>query len=156
MKDVKIFSVNTDVDRIAGPYFRESGNPLETFDGQRFADGKPAPWTRWKPNTFMSYMGSRIVIDLGYVSKPKLCLTYDRTLKQSDVMRGIAILKGDKRVLAEPDLMTFQRRVITGAIENDQFFRVFDLTGQELEVLGVYVYGGDGKDHGLSEVELSE
>jgi len=157
MKDVQIFSFNTDVDRVAGPFFRESGNALEAFDGQRFEIGKPSAWTRWKPNEFMSYMGSRVVINLGYAARPKMCLTYDRTLKQSEVVSGIAVCKGDKDSMkADPDNIMYNRSVLAGVIENDQFFLAFDLGGSEIGVIGVYVFAGTDKDHGLSEVELSE
>jgi len=156
MKNVKIFSVNTDVDRVAGAFFTSSGNPLESFDGQHFLDGKPSAWTKWAaaPGALYSSMGSMIVIDLGYTSHTHLCALYARTLKQSEVMKGIAIIKAVKGDLTEAGTIVQDRRVLDGVIENDQFFNLFPLTGAEMKALAVYVFGGEENDHGLSEVEL--
>lgn len=84
MKDAAIFSVNPDVDKVAGAYLRESSDPMLTFDGFRFNQGKgfPPPWIspRGKPA-----FGTKVMLDLGRVSKPSLCLTYARTFTQSAV-----------------------------------------------------------------------
>ncbi len=157
MKNAAIFSNNPDPDQIEGHYLRATGNPLEAFDGQRFLDGKPSIWTRVEKGPF----GSRLLVDLNHSAKPKLCATYERTLKQSEVMRGIAVMKGKKAdfLVGEdpgPDRLGREKRVVAGVIDNDQFFNVFDTRSVEMEALGIYVFSRDGKDLGLSEVELYE
>ena len=156
MKNATIYSVNTDVDKIAGAYFRQTGNVLESFDGLRFNESRPAPWTRWLAfGTYASSMGSKIVLPMGYTSRPKLCATYERTLKQSEVMRGIAICGGTRGDLADVEALAREPRMIAGASANDQFFNVFDVEGAKFDVLGVFVFGPE-RDHGLSEIELYE
>jgi len=160
MKAVAIYSNSTDPDRVQGQYFKEGVSPLSAFDGKRFTDGAPGPWTPGKPGMFVSKRGSRVIMDLTYRAKPKLCVTYERTLKQSDVMEGISVmgkLKGEfegKEETGGPEWTTYAPCAITGVYPNDQFFNVFDLTGRQMDIFSVFVYGGDARDHGLSEVEL--
>jgi hypothetical protein len=156
MKNATIYSINTDVDKVAGPYFRQTGNALESFDGLRFNESRPAPWTRWTAfGTYASSMGSKIVLAMGYTSRPKLCVTYERTLKQSEVMRGIAVCPGTKADLADVEVLAREPRMVAGAAANDQFFNVFDVEGTKFDVLAVFVFGPE-RDHGLSEIELYE
>lgn len=159
MKDAGIYSTNPDPDQVEGRYLRATGNPLEAFDGKRFVDesGRTASaWTNGQKGTY----GSRILVDLPYVAKPKLCVTYERTLVQSEVMKGLAVLKGrdvdlDAKKIG-PDNLYAERRALSGAFDNDQFFNVFELGGVDMEAFAVYAYSGRGRDHGLSEVELYE
>jgi hypothetical protein len=157
MKNAAIFSNNPDPDQVEGHYLRATGNPLESFDGQKFTDGDPSAWTKGNLGPF----GSRLLVDLNHLAHPKLCVTYARTLKQSEVMAGIAILRGEKGDFAlgeaaGPDRLAHEPRVISGVIENDQFFNVFEMQGVDVAALGVYVISRDGKDMGLSEIELYE
>ncbi|MFP4027771.1 MAG: hypothetical protein ACLFWL_08280 [Candidatus Brocadiia bacterium] len=159
MKEVNIYSNNIDPDRVQGPYFTAAGNPLHTFDGKHFLEGRPEPWTAGRVDRFITKMGSRIVIDLSYRAEPKICVTYGRTLTQSKVMRGIAVIgrlknqfKQGRRHAAE--WTTRGRCALAGVYPNDQFFRVFELNERPIEELAVFVFGGQGNPHGLSEIEL--
>jgi outer membrane protein assembly factor BamB len=160
MKNAAIFANNPDPDQVEGHYLRATGNALDSLDGLRFADGPkpPSAWTNGRKGEF----GSRLVIELPYVSKAKLAATYERTLIQSEVLKGLAVLRGKKEDLvlttypAGPDQLAAERRVLGGLIDNDQFFNVFPTAGVEMDAFGVYVFSGRGKDHGLSEVELYE
>ncbi|HEY8667314.1 MAG TPA: PQQ-binding-like beta-propeller repeat protein, partial [Tepidisphaeraceae bacterium] len=153
MKNAAIFALNGDPDQVQGHYVRQTGNVMDTFDGQKFLDGKPSAWTPAKEGGF----GSRMMIDMGYIAKPKLCVTYDRSLKQSEVMSAVAALKAKKTDFQgnNPDLLAFEPRVVRGVTTNDQFFNVFDVSGVDMEALCVYVAGA-GTDLGLSEIELYE
>jgi hypothetical protein len=158
MKNAAIFANNSDPDQVEGHYIRATGNALDNFDGLKFADGKPSAWTKSKVGPF----GSRLLVDLNRTAKPKVCATYERTLRQSEVMRGIAVLKGRRADFATtpgdngPDRLARERRVVAARVDNDQFFNVFDTRGVEMDALGVYVFPREGKDLGLSEVELYE
>ena len=92
MKNAAIFANNPDPDQVEGHYLRATGNPLQAFDGQRFAEGNPGAWARGGAAPF----GARLLVDLNHVAKPRLCVTCERTLRQSEVMRGIAVLRGKK------------------------------------------------------------
>ena len=152
VKNVAIYSVNTDVDKVSGPYFT-NGNGLDTFDGFKFDDAKCSPWT-FAAMQFAPFMGSKLTLTMPYTSKPRLCATYDRSLKQSELMRAMAICTGKKADLADPEIFVTQPRAAQGVYNNDQFFNVFVMEGSELEVLCVFVSGAG--DLGLSEVELHE
>jgi len=156
MKNVNIYSVNMDPDKVQGMYYRTTGNPLEAFDGLKYSDNKCSAWTPWSvAGTLKAVMGSRIVSDLGYRSRPKLCLIYERSMKQSELMDGLAVMGGTKADLPDPERWAHQPKVIDGVFGNDQFFHVLRMVGSELEALCVFAFG-QGKDHGFSEVELSE
>jgi hypothetical protein len=156
MKNAAIFANNPDPDQVEGHYLRATGNALQAFDGLKFTDGKPGIWT----NGGRAPIGTRLLVDLNHDARPLLCATYELSLTQSQVMQGIAILKGHKAdfVLGTegPDHLTREPRVVAGVFENDQFFNVFDLHGVQMDALGIYVISRDGKDLGLSEVELYE
>jgi hypothetical protein len=157
MKNAAIFANNSDPDQVEGHYIRATGNPLDSFDGRKFTDGKPSAWTRGDQGPF----GSRLLVDLNHLARPQVCVTYERSLKQSEVMKGIAVLKGQKSDFAlgesaGPDQLGLEPRVLAGLIDNDQFFNIFELHGVEMEALGVYVISREGKDLGLSEIELYE
>ncbi len=157
MKNAAIFSNNPDPDQVEGHYLRATGNPLDSFDGLKFTDGNPSAWTKGTIGQF----GSRLLVDLNHLAHPKLCVTYARTLKQSEVMSGIAVLRGEKGDFAlgeaaGPDRLAFEPRVVSSVIENDQFFNVFEMHGVDVAALGVYVISRDAKDMGLSEIELYE
>ncbi len=157
MKNAAIFANNSDPDQVEGHYIRATGNPLDNFDGLCFTDGNPSAWTKGEQGPF----GSRLLVDLNHMAHPILCATYARTLKQSELMSGIAILKGEREDFAlgenaGPDRLIHEPRVIGGVVENDQFFNVFDVRGVDVAALGVYLISREGKDLGLSEVELYE
>ena len=162
LKKVRIASPNTDVNRVAGPYLRNGVNPLLFFDGKGLHDEFPPPLMPATVENFASSMGCRLLIDLLHPAKPKVCAIYERTRRQSAVTKGLAILQAQPGELEDhsedlgPEVMMGAPRVIQARRDNDQFFHVFDLSGTTLPALGVFVYGGDGADHGLSEVELYE
>ena len=157
MKNTAIFAANPDPDQVEGHYLRATGNALDNFDGRRFLDGKPSAWSKGEKAPW----GSRLLIDLNHRASRRMCVLYERTLRQSEVMRAVVILRGAKNDFdlgeaAGPDHLTNQPRGIAGFNDNDQFFNVIDTEGVEMDALGVYVFSGRGKDHGLSEVELYE
>jgi len=156
MKNVSIYSVNMDPDKVQGMYYRTTGNALECFDGLKYSDNKCSAWTPWSASGHLkSAMGSRIVSDLGYKSRPTLCLIYERSMKQSEVMDGLAVMGGAKATARTPEAFADFPLVIDGVLANDQFFHVLRMAGSEFEVLCVFAFGQE-KDHGFSEVELSE
>jgi hypothetical protein len=158
MKNALIFANNTDPDQVEGHYLRATGNALDNLDGRKFLDGKRSFWTNAKDGKW----GTRLVVDLNHHARPKLCATYERTLRQSEVMRAIVVLRGGKSDMEVdgdhpgPDKLAIERRGVGGLLDNDQFFNVFDVGGVEMDALGIYIYSGRGKDHGLSEIELYE
>ncbi len=156
MKTAAIFSVNPDPDQVEGHYLRATGNPLDNFDGRKFLDGRPSAWTKGE----LGPWGSRLLIDLNHHAHPKLCAVYERSLRQSEVMRAIVVLKAGKADMdaatGGPDRLAIERRGVGGVLDNDQFLNVFDISTVEMDALGLFVYSGRGKDHGVSEVELYE
>jgi hypothetical protein len=158
MKNTGIFARNPDPDQVEGHYLRKTGNALDNLDGRKFTDGKTSFWTNSKDGKW----GTTLMVDLNHRARPKLCATYERTLRQSEVMRAIVILragKGDMVIGPDnngPDHLAIERRGVGGLLDNDQFFNVFDTAGVEMDALGVFVFSGRGKDHGLSEIELYE
>jgi len=162
VKQCAIYSNSIDPDRVQGQYFAATGSPLSAFDGVRFTDGKPKPWNAARSGMFFTKRGSRVMMDLTYRARAKLCATYERTLKQSEVMEGVAVLgrlkeqfeAGEEEKASGPEWATYGRCGLGGVYPNDQFFNVFDLGGAPIEELSVYVYGGDGREHGLSEIEM--
>ncbi len=152
LKNCAIFSINPDVNKTAGPWIRNTGNALDTFDGTRLDPTRGSPWVGGKAQPAF---GTKLLEDMGRTCRPQLCLTYDRVLTQSKLMQGIAVCRGDKADMEDPTPVCYEPRVLDGAFLNDQFFRAFDLSGATLEVLGVFVFGPGG-DEGLSEVEVYE
>lgn len=158
MKNTGIFARNPDPDQVEGHYLRATGNALDNLDGRKFLDSKSSSWTSSKDGKY----GSTLIVDLNHRAHPKLCATYERTLRQSEVMRAIVILRAGKSNLvvgAEnpgPDKLMIERCGVGGLLDNDQFFNVFDTAGVEMDALGVFVFSGRGRDHGLSEIELYE
>ena len=142
-----------------GSVLRATGNALDNFDGRKFLDGKTSFWTTGGKD---GKYGSTLIIDLNHRARPKLCATYERTLRQSEVMRAIVVLRAGKddmvigHEVSGPDRLATERRGVGGLLDNDQFFNVFDTAGVEMDALGVFVFSGRGKDHGLSEIELYE
>jgi len=160
VKKCEVYSNSIDPDRVQGQYFKPAGGPLAAFDGQKFTDGNPRPWTGARAGSFSSKRGSRVVMDLTYRARPKLCVTYEKTLKQSQVVQGISVLgrlKGQfpaEQDTPDPEWATYMPSALDGVYPNDQFLNVFDLGEVKMDILAVYVYGGDGREHGLSEIEL--
>jgi hypothetical protein len=113
-------------------------------DGKRF--GKVKPWTEGRAR-YEPYRGAWLTIDLKRPTSLKLVATYDRVSRQSDLSVNLAIFSG-----FEPGDIE-SGAVLAGAVDNDQFWRLFPLAGQEVKVLGAHAYAGDSESSGLSEVE---
>ncbi|HYG76013.1 MAG TPA: hypothetical protein VEK08_13495 [Planctomycetota bacterium] len=135
MKDCKIFVPNPDVDKVAGPYLKPGLGALQMVDGKRFGNGKLVPWNK------EAFVGSWFTIDLGKALPVKYVATYDRVQKQSELSANIAVFS-----MAGP-----AETVRAGAVQNDQFWRVFALSGEKFQTLGVHVFSGHAD--GLSEIE---
>jgi hypothetical protein len=114
-------------------------------DGRRFEQGKLAPWAGQNP-TQAPTRGAFLTVDFSAAS-PGLIATYDRALKQSQVAENVAIF-----TTAGLDPLT-SGQVITGAIANDQFWRLFPLPKLAPQPLGVQLFSGATKAVGLSELE---
>ena len=67
--------------------------------------------------------------------------------RQSEVAVNLSVFSG-----FDPKEST-SGEVLTGAVGNDQFWRLFPIGSQEVKVLGVHAYVSDGASAGLSEVE---
>lgn len=133
MKPCKIWCPNPDVDKIAGAFLKPGVNPYQMVDGKRF--GKLPAW--FSP----PFMGCWFTVDLGKPTPLRLVATYEHALKQSDVSTNIAVFSSENE----------KETVLNGAVDNDQFWRVFDVSGKKAQILGVHVLSP--KADGLSEIE---
>jgi outer membrane protein assembly factor BamB len=134
MKQCKIWSPNPDVDKIAGPYLKPGIDALQMVDGKRFGNGKLPAWNK------EAFVGCWLTIDFGKPTPIKFVSTYDRAQKQSDLSANIAVFSAGTT-----------ETVRAGTVQNDQFWRIYSLTGEKMQTLGVHIYSG--KADGLSEVE---
>ena len=136
MKNCTIWNPNPDVDKITGAFLRAGVDALQMVDGNRFGNARVAPW---KPGAF--YVGTWMTIEFANSVPITLVATYDRAQKQSAVNRNIAVFAdyGGKE------------KVLNGAIDNDQYWRVFPFNAPEFKTLGVHILAP--KDEGLSEIE---
>jgi outer membrane protein assembly factor BamB len=145
-KTCKIYCANSDVDRVAGTYLPVPLDPTQIADGRRFEGGKLPVWA--PSNTaYFPTRGAFFTIDLGKTLPIGLMTTYDRSLKQSQVARRIAVFTTE----GLDDLTT--GKVLAGDTENDQFWRLFLLGKAKLGAFGVHIYSGASQPAGLSEVE---
>jgi len=134
MKQCKIWSPNPDVDKIAGAFLKPGIDALQMVDGKRFGNGKLTAWNK------EAFVGCWLTIDFGKPAPIKFVATFDRAQKQSEVSVNLAIFSAGAT-----------ESVRAGAVQNDQFWRVFPLSGEKMQTLGVHIYSG--KSDGLSEVE---
>ncbi|HEY3325285.1 MAG TPA: hypothetical protein VGP72_32835 [Planctomycetota bacterium] len=143
MKDVKIWWPNPDVDKVAGQWLKPKVSGLAMVDGKRFGNGKLAPWAGDCGALGSNFAGAWMTIDFGKPATISLVATYERASKQSEVSRQIAVLNGFDGE---------NSKVLSGAIGNDQFWRLLPLPQPaSLRVLGILSHNGG--QTGLSEVE---
>ncbi len=141
LKDTEIYAWNPDPDKVQGVYFRPAVNPLKVVDGQRFGNGRMGAWSG------KDIIGPWLTETFPYPTALSLVATYERDNRQSQVSTYLA-------VFAEfnPEGGRDSGRVLAGAIDNDQFWRLFPIRGVKVRSLGVHVRAAGGR-HGLSEVE---
>jgi outer membrane protein assembly factor BamB len=146
VKTCKIYCANSDVDRVAGTYLPVPLDPTQIADGRRFEGGKLPLWSP-SNSAYFPTRGAFFTIDLGKSQPIGVLATYDRSLKQSQVARRIAVFSTE-----ELDDVT-SGKVLAGETQNDQFWRLFPLGKSKLGSLGVHIYSGNSQAAGLSEVE---
>lgn len=147
MKALRIYWWNSDPDQIAGTWRKPPLDPTQIVDRKRFGGGKLAPWADFY-GAYAPTRGGFFTIGFSEPTKLSLVATYDRAAKQSEVGRNLAVFDGH-----EPDDIT-SGRIYAGAVENDQFWRLFPLEpGTKIDSLGVHLYSGSSKAVGLSEIE---
>jgi|GEM_PF-1823189 len=146
MKDCAIWWFNTDPDSVAGHWLKPVVDPLEAVDGRRFASSNMKPWAT-AVGHFAPYRGSWLTVDLKVPTALKLVATYDRVAKQSEVATNLSVFTG----FDAKD--STSGAVLAGAVGNDQFWRLFPLSGKPVRQLGVHAYVSDNAPSGLSEVE---
>ncbi len=133
MKPCKIWCPNPDIDKIAGAYLKPGVNPYQMVDGKRF--GKLPAW--FSP----PFMGCWFTVDLAKPTPLRLVATYEHAQKQSEVSTNIAVFSSQNE----------KETLLSGAVDNDQFWRIFDVSGKKAQILGVHVLSP--KADGLSEIE---
>jgi hypothetical protein len=145
-KTCKIYCANSDPDRVAGTYLPVPLDPTQIADGRRFEGGKLPLWAG-SNTAYFPTRGAFFTIDLGKSQPIGVVATYDRSLKQSQVARRIAVFTTD----GLDDLVS--GKVLGGETNNDQFWRLFPLDKAKLSGFGVHIYSGASQAAGLSEVE---
>ncbi|MGD0092861.1 MAG: hypothetical protein ABSE73_23360, partial [Planctomycetota bacterium] len=144
MKDCKIWWPNPDVDKVAGQWLKPKVSGLVMVDGKRFGNGKVPPWAGDCASMGGNFAGAWFTLDFGKPAQFSLAATYERANKQSQVSRSLALLS---------NFDGENSHVLAGAVENDQFWRLFALPQPaQVKVLGVLSYNGG--QTGLSEVEM--
>ena len=143
LKDVKIWWPNTDIDKVTGVWLQSNCSPLDVVDSKRFNGGKLAPWAGPGAKGG-NFAGAWFSLDFGKPVEFSLTATYDRAVKQSELTCNLALLNA----FNEED-----SPVITAAVGNDQFWRLF-LLPKEVRVRTLGVLSYNGSICGLSEVEV--
>jgi len=143
LKDTRIWWPNTDIDKVVGPWLPSRCSPLDVVDSKRFNGGKLAPWAGEGAKAG-NFAGAWFTLDFGKQIEFGLVATYDRAVKQSELATNVAILSSWEEE---------HSRIASGAVHNDQFWRLFLLPKEErLRVMGVLAF--NGVVTGLSEVEV--
>jgi hypothetical protein len=145
-KRCKIYCPNSDVDRVAGTYLPVPLDPTQIANGRRFEAGKLPAWAPANKFYFPT-RGAFFTMDLGRPVQIGIVATYDRSLKQSEVARRIALFTTDGLDEATSG------KVLGGEADNDQFWRLFPLSNSALGSFGVHIFSGPSQPAGLSEVE---
>lgn len=141
VKDASIYSWNMDPDGVGGRYFGSGVNPQRMLDGKRFGGGREPAWTT------KDAVGPWLTIGFPYAVPLSLVATYDRAVLQSEVSVRLAVFEDFDK--ADRDA----GRTLGGAIDNDQFWRLFSLGGRKVKMLCIHVRNVGGPGHGLTEVE---
>ncbi|MFW5857562.1 MAG: PQQ-binding-like beta-propeller repeat protein, partial [Planctomycetota bacterium] len=147
MKDCLFYAWNPDPDQVSGPFLNVPAPPLKVVDGKRFQFGK----LKWMTDAKDSYRGLWWTVAFPEPVKARFVAVYDLRAKQSETANNIGVFT---EFAAEGPGYANTGRVLAGAVENDQFWRLFPLDGTPRDLLGVQVYRGDSVPEGLSEVEV--
>jgi len=146
MKDCRIWFFNTDPDVVAGAWIRAPVSPLAAVDGRRFESPPLKAWAFLR-GAYSPYRGAWLTVTLGTPVRVRLAATYDRSFTQSELAVNLSIFSGFDPMGRDSGT------VLAGAVENDQFWRLFRLSGDAVTQLGAHAYVGDDSPCGLSEVE---
>lgn len=149
LKECRIYWPNSDPDQVAGPYFRAPVDPTQIVDSKRFGVPALAPFAGQKGN-YGPTRGGFFTVDFGNAQPLALIATYDRASKQSELAVNLAVFATASK---EPQDSLITGSVLSGATQNDQFWRLFPIEETEVHVLGVHVFKTSTDPVGLSEVE---
>lgn len=149
IKTCRIWWPNSDPDAILGPFLRAPLDPTQMVDGKRFGAGKINPWSNKHGNNSPT-RGAFFTVDFDKPKSFSLVATYERVTKQSEVSRNVAVFSTDDR---EHDFL-ISGKLLAGAEENDQFWRLIPLPAGEAPILGVHVFRDETNPAGLSEIEV--
>lgn len=149
LKECRIYWPNSDPDQVAGPFFRAPVDPTQIVDTKRFGAGTLAPFADKKGN-FAPTRGGFFTVNFGEAQPLGLVATYDRVQKQSELAANFAVFSSGPK--EHQDALT-TGSVLTGATDNDQFWRLFPIDEAKVHVLGVHVFKSSSDPAGLSEVE---
>ncbi len=122
-KTCKLYCANSDPDRVAGLYLPVPLDPTQIADGRRFDAGKVPAWAPLNTAAFPT-RGAFFTIDLGKTLPIGLVATYDRSLRQSQVARRIAIFTTEGLDDATSG------KVLAGETASDQFWHLSHRQGQ--------------------------
>ena len=144
-KKLRVWWPNVDPVRTQGRFLTPKVEARLMVDNKRFGTGKDItpPWS----NSHAPW-GASFTLEFAKPQKVSLLATYDRTMIQSKVSQAIQVFNGTLRNEHDspPALGT--------VINNDQFWRLFPITGnRKFKTLGVHAFSGRGPD-GLSEIEV--
>ncbi len=144
MKDSRIWVFNNDVDRVAGLWLPGAMDSLAVLDGKRW--NRPPAWAA------RNFAGAWFTVDFGTATEIGLVATYDRSLRQSELSERLVVFTDFEST--DPNAHWSNGRLLAGAMENDQFWRLLPLPAgpAKLRQLGVQVLSPAG-NHGLAEVE---
>jgi len=145
MKECRIWSPNPDIDRVEGAFLASPCNPLLAVNGRAWGERVP-PWPAQAGSR--PFQGAWLSIDFGAPVKISLVATYDRASVQSQVTTRIAVFSGRQGRSQDE-----AGQVLAAAVENDQFWRLFEFAPSDVSTLGVHVYRPHDLACGLAEVE---
>ncbi|MFM8986108.1 MAG: PQQ-binding-like beta-propeller repeat protein, partial [Planctomycetia bacterium] len=139
MKETRIWSPNPDIEQRKGPWL-PAGSGYDAVNGRRW---DMPNWHAGDPFT-----GQWVTQRNREAVQVSLAATYDVARRQSEVTRRLAVFRN------EPSgLRATGGDVLGAAIDNDQFWRLFEFAPVKATVLGCHVHG-DGRSQGVGELEF--